>query len=93
MEEKHHILNYRAQWLVLAILLVLTTLSIVITEIDLGTYAVVGALLFAGVKSYLVLSYYMHLRFDEKVFSLFVGLVVLVFIIVLVITFLDYNFR
>lgn len=93
MEEKHHILSYRAQGLVLVALLILTTISIVITEIDLGTYAVVGALLFAGIKSYLVLSYYMHLRFDQKVFSLFVGLVVLVFIIVLVITFLDYNFR
>lgn len=93
MEGKHHIMTYRAQLIVLAALLVFTTISIAITEIDLGIYAVIGALLFAGIKSFLVLSYYMHLRFDQKVFALFVGLVLAVFIIVLVITFLDYNFR
>jgi len=55
-EEKHHIVPYKLYFIILLALLVLTFSSIGITEIELGAYTVAGAMLFAIIKSYLVLN-------------------------------------
>ncbi len=92
-EEKHHIVPYRVYVIVLMALIVLTFASIAITEIELGAYTVAGALLFAGIKSYLVLTYFMHLKYDKKYIVAMVAFVFAIFVVVLVITFLDYLYR
>jgi cytochrome c oxidase subunit 4 len=92
-EEKHHIVPYRMYAIILLVLLVLTFLSIGITHIELGTYTVAGALLFAIVKSYLVLTYFMHLKYDKPYIRIMVLFVFAIFIVVLVITMLDYLYR
>lgn len=92
-EEKHHIVPYRVYIIVLLALLALTFASIGITHIELGAYTVAGALIFAMVKSYLVLTYFMHLKYDKKYIVAMVAFVFAIFVIVLVFTFLDYNFR
>ena len=92
-EEKHHIVPYRLYAIILGILLLLTFTSIVITEIELGAYTVAGALLFAIVKSYLVLTYFMHLKFDKPYIRIMVLFVFAIFVVVLVITMLDYLYR
>ena len=74
-------------------LLALTFASIAITEIELGAYTVAGALLFACVKSYLVLTYFMHLKYDKKYIVAMVAFVFAIFVVVLIITFLDYYYR
>ncbi len=90
---KHHIVKYRTYFFVLLALLTFTFLSITITSFELGPLAVVGALLFASLKSFLVLTYFMHLKFDQRIYTVMVSLVVFVFIIVMIITFLDYSFE
>ena len=92
-EEKHHIVPYRLYAIVLVALLVLTFASIAITEIELGAYTVAGAMLFAIVKSYLVLTYFMHLKFDKPYIRIMVLFVFAIFVVVLVITMLDYLYR
>ena len=92
-EEKHHIVPYRLYAIILGILLILTFASIAITEIDLGAYTVAGAMLFAIVKSYLVLTYFMHLKFDKPYIRIMVLFVFSIFVVVLVITMLDYLYR
>lgn len=92
-EEKHHIVPYRLYAIILLVLLVLTFASIGITHIELGTYTVAGALLFAIVKSYLVLTYFMHLKYDKPYIRIMVLFVFAIFIVVLVITMLDYLYR
>jgi len=92
-EDKHHIVPYRLYAIVLIALLILTFSSIAITEIELGKYTVAGALLFAVVKSYLVLTYFMHLKYDKRYIKLMVGFVFAIFVVVIVITFLDYLYR
>lgn len=91
--EKHHIVPYKVYFYILAALLLLTFLSIGITKINLGEYSVLGAMLFATIKSVLVLAWFMHLKFDEPFIRIMVGFVVMVFIAVIFITFLDYYFR
>ena len=92
-EEKHHIVPYKLYAIILGILLILTFASIAITEIDLGAYTVAGAMLFAIVKSYLVLTYFMHLKFDKPYIRIMVLFVFSIFVVVLVITMLDYLYR
>jgi len=92
-EEKHHVVPYRVYIIVLLALLVLTFASIGITGIELGAYTVAGALLFACVKSYLVLTYFMHLKYDKKYIVAMVAFVFAIFFVVIIITFLDYFYR
>lgn len=92
-EEKHHIVPYRVYIIVLLALLALTFASIGITRIELGEYTVAGALIFACIKSFLVLSYFMHLKYDKKYIKAMVAFVFTIFLVMLVITFLDYLYR
>ncbi len=91
--EKQHIVPFKLYLIVLLALLVLTFSSIGITSIELGAYTVAGALLFAIIKSYLVLTYFMHLKYDKPYIRIMVAFVFTIFVVVLVITFLDYLYR
>lgn len=88
-----HIVPYRTYIVILLALLTFTALSILITSYDLGPLAVSAALLFASLKTTLVLLYFMHLKFEQKIFGIMVAVVLIVFLIVIVITFLDYSYR
>ena len=92
-KEKQHIVPFKLYLIVLLALLVLTFSSIGITSIELGAYTVAGALLFAIVKSYLVLTYFMHLKYDQPYIRIMVAFVFAIFVMVLVFTFLDYLYR
>jgi len=59
----------------------------------MGAYTVVGALLFASIKSFLVLTYFMHLKYDKKYIVAMVAFVFVIFLIMIVVTFLDYLYR
>lgn len=88
-----HIVPYKTYVVILLALLSFTALSILITSYDLGPLAVSAALLFASLKTTLVLLYFMHLKFESKFIGIMVAIVLLVFFIVIVITFLDYSYR
>ena len=92
-EEKHHVVPYRIYVIVLFALVTLTFSSIEITKIELGAYTVVGALIFACIKSYLVLTYFMHLKYDKKYIVAMVAFVFSIFLIMIVFTFIDYLYR
>ena len=91
--ENNHIIPYRTFIYILALLIALTLTSVAVTQIYLGTFTVVLALLIAAVKSSFVLRFFMHLKFENKMFSVAVIAVVLVLCIVIIITFLDYLYR
>jgi cytochrome c oxidase subunit IV len=92
-DNHHHIVPYRTYFIVLVVLLALTFASIGITSIELRGFTVAAALLFAVVKTYLVLIYFMHLKYDKPYIGIMVGFVFLLFLVVIVITFLDYFYR
>lgn len=91
--EKHHIVPYSTYLVILGALLVLTLASVGITSIELGEFNVAAALLFAIVKTFLVLTYFMHVKYDKPYIGIMVGLVFLLFLVVVIITFLDYLYR
>lgn len=89
--EKHapHYGIYIIVWLAL---LILTGVTVAVAGIDFGGLTVATALLIASVKSYLVLTIFMHLKSESKVFSIFVGVALLFLLISFVLLFADYSF-
>ena len=92
-DTNHHIVPYRTYGLILVLLLVLTSISVAITQIELSRWATLAALLLASAKSAVVLAVFMHLKFDQRVYKVMAIFVVLVITAVLVLTFFDYGFR
>lgn len=92
-EEKHHVVPYRVYIIILLGLLALTFASIGITSIEMGKFTVTAALVFACIKTYLVLTYFMHLKYDKKYIVAMVAFVFILFFVVIIITFLDYLYR
>jgi cytochrome c oxidase subunit 4 len=91
--DKPHIVPYRTFILVLLALLAFTFISIGVTSYDLGPVTVLTALLLATFKTILVLTYFMHLKWDVKMFGILVAAVLALIGVVIFITFLDYLFR
>lgn len=89
----HHIVPYKVYLIVLAALIAMTGISVAVTQIDLGAVTIAVALLLATVKSSLVLIYFMHLKFENRMFTLMVLGVTLLTGVVIFVTFLDYLFR
>ena len=88
-----HITEYRVLIRILFILLLCTFITIEITSFDLAAFTVTAALLIAGFKSYLVLSYFMHLKYESLLLRILVSMVFVLFFVIVLITFIDYSFR
>ena len=88
-----HITSYALNLKVLLVLLVLTTITILVIKMHLGAFTVAMALTLASIKTAIVLTYFMHLKFENLILRLMVGGVFLLFAIIIVITFIDYYFR
>lgn len=88
-----HITEYKVLVNVLLVLLFLVVLTITVTALDLSTYSVMIALLIAGVKSVLVLSYFMHLKYESLILKILVAMVFVLYAAILFFTFIDYAFR
>ena len=88
--EKNHIIPYKTFLYVLAALIVLTLTSVTLTQIYLGALTVALALVIAAVKSTFVLRIFMHLKFENKMFSRAVIGVIMLLAAVITVTLLDY---
>ena len=91
--ESVHITSYRAHAWVLVTLLALTFLTITVTWIDLSALTVMVAMLIASVKGYIVLTYFMHLKFESTLFRVFVAMVLAIYLLVILFTLADYLYR
>jgi caa(3)-type oxidase, subunit IV len=73
-------------------LLVLTGVTVTVSGINFGAFTIAAALIIASVKSYLVLTIFMHLRLEMKAFRVFVVVALLFIIISFILLFADYSF-
>lgn len=92
-ENKTHISSYGSHLLVLACLIALTIVTVAITSVQLGAFNTTAAMIIASTKAAIVLLYFMHLKFDDKIFRFMVALVLLIYAVVIIITFFDYLYR
>lgn len=88
-----HVTSYKTLGIVLILLMLLTTITINVTSFNLKLWNVAIALTIAGVKGYLVLTYFMHLKYENRIIRAFVIVVFMLFIAIFAITFIDYLYR
>ncbi len=91
--DNHTVVKYKLHILVLIGLLIMTGISVAVTQIDLGVLTVTIALVLATIKATLVLTFFMHLKFDNRFFAIMAIAVILLIGIVIFVTFLDYLYR
>ena len=89
-EVTNHITPYSVYVKVLIVLLTLTIITVTATHYHLGAFTVALALIIACVKAGSVLTFFMHLKFDEIILRVFVIMVFALLTVVIVITLLDY---
>ena len=93
-EQKVHIITYRtclAVWLALVLLLGAT---IAVARMHLlAKYSILAALLIASLKAGLVITYFMHLMYEERRLKLMLALAVSIFTLIIAITFVDIWYR
>jgi cytochrome c oxidase subunit IV len=88
-----HIVPRRVYFLVFAVLILFTALTVVAAFKDLGPFNLGVALGIAVLKATLVVLYFMHVRYNPKLIGLAIALAVAWLGILLVITFGDYVTR
>ena len=92
-QEEHHIIPDRIYLSVWLGLVLLTVITVGVSYLDMKKFTVFTAMLIATVKASLVLLYFMHIRFEKKMFAIMVFVVMAVFAVFIVLTFSDYPFR
>ena len=70
----------------------LTGVTVAVAGINFGGLTIATALIIASIKTYLVLTIFMHLRSESITFRLFVGVALLFLIISFILLFSDYSF-
>jgi cytochrome c oxidase subunit IV len=82
--------RYILNWLGL---LALTCATVTFAGMNLGRWIIITALTIASIKSMLVLNIFMHLKYEDRIFRIFVGVAIATFIIFISLTFFDYAFH
>ncbi len=89
-QDSHSYGIYILVWLALV---ALTTVTVTVAGLDLKTLTVTVALVIASIKSYLVITIFMHLRSEGKTFKVFVLVALLFLLVSFILLFADYSFQ
>jgi cytochrome c oxidase subunit 4 len=91
--EHNHITPYRVFFTVWVGLIVLTFITVGVSELALGKLSTFTAVFIASIKASLVLLYFMHMRFENRVIQIIAAVTVITFAVFIFLTFADYSFR
>jgi cytochrome c oxidase subunit 4 len=92
IELVHQSKGYGIYILVWLALMILTGTTVAVAGINFGGLTIATAIVIASVKSYLVLTIFMHLRSEDKTFRVFVFVALLFLLISFILLFSDYSF-
>jgi cytochrome c oxidase subunit 4 len=93
VDNSKHIVSYKTFIFVWLLLLVLTIITVLVAQIDLGYFNVAVALLVATSKAALVIFYFMHLKYENKFFKFIVFMTFFILAIFIGLTFFDVAYR
>ncbi len=93
MNIKDNIIPYRQFLLVLAGLIALTLFSMFLTQIYPCAFTVIVVFLIAAVNSFMVLRFFMHLRFENRLLNIMLVCIVLLISLVIAVTLSDHLYR
>lgn len=91
-EHKSHT-GYGGYVLIWLILVGLTVTTVAVAGIDLGSMTLITALIIAAIKSALVINIFMHIKFDDIVFKLFIVVAIMTLAVVFTLTSFDVFFK
>lgn len=92
-EHKTHSHGYGIYVLVWLALIALTSITVTVAGVDFGKLALPIALFIAAVKSALVINYFMHIKFEEPIFKVFLLLSGVTLLVIFILTFFDVFYR
>ncbi len=87
-----HVIEYGNYIFIWLGLLAFTGITVTASGINLGNWTIVIALMIASIKSYYVMNYFMHMKYEDNVFKTFLFTALLTFAIFLGFIFWDYSF-
>jgi cytochrome c oxidase subunit 4 len=87
-----HIVSYKEHFGTLVGLIVLTIMTVTVSVFgaNLYTLSVLTALTIATAKAMVVLLYFMHLKYDPKIYKGMLVVVMVLFVVFIVLTLIDY---
>jgi cytochrome c oxidase subunit IV len=91
--QQHHPISYGRYLLIWLGLIALTGTTVTFAGMNLGRWIIITALSIASIKSLLVLNIFMHLKFEDRIFRIFVVVAMVTFMIFISLTFFDYAFH
>ncbi len=86
---EHHVIPLAVYIKVLAVLLVLTVVTVAASRVNFGPWNTVIAMLIASVKAGFVLSIFMHLKYDNKLYWVCFGTAIFFLIVLYFFSWLD----
>jgi cytochrome c oxidase subunit 4 len=92
---EHHIVPFKFNigiWVGLIVLTVMTVL-VSVMGVNLVAFSVVTALIIASAKALVVANYFMHLKYDNPVLKILFGITMLLFLVFVILTAVDYITR
>jgi cytochrome c oxidase subunit 4 len=92
-EEDHVVVPFRTYVNVWLALVLLTGVTVGAAYTDLKHLAIFTAILVACCKSMLVILYFMHIRFESRLFTWILVAIFATYAVFLILTFADYSFR
>lgn len=86
---ENHIIGFKTYFSILLSLLILTVITVAVAQIDFGVLNAFFAMLIATAKAGLVLLYFMHLKYDDKIYGIIFASAVFFVVILFVFSKLD----
>lgn len=93
MKNHNHQISIITYIIVWISLLALTSITVTVAGLNLEKYTLFIALVIASIKSALVINIFMHIKFDEPIFKVFLALSGTTLIVLFILTFLDIIYR
>ncbi len=81
-QQHHHMIPLKIYIQVLVLLLVLTAITVAAAQVNFGPWNTVIAMAIASIKAGFVLAFFMHLKYDDKLYRVCFGTAIF-FLIVL----------
>jgi cytochrome c oxidase subunit 4 len=88
-----HTVGYGTYFMVWLGLVALTSITVTVAGIHLGSLTLIVAMLIAAVKTSLVGYHFMHLKYDNVIIKIFVLVCLVIFLTFWILTFSDLSFR
>jgi cytochrome c oxidase subunit IV len=85
--------SYGTYFLVWLGLVAFTAITVTIAGLNLGAITLATALTIAGIKSFFVITYFMHVKYDNMIIKVFIGICLMIFVVIMILTFSDLSFR